>query len=707
MTQKKPKKPTLATASAEASAVSLEKLTSAAKATAALLAPPSTYELLNKNLVLSIRTLINPETDRSKLGVLEQLVLRRIQCPGANLLQSDHELGNKTPLDALKIYCKQNPSTQELQQLLEEWAAIERLTENCHQVLCKRWPNSSSLNFLRLYKHAKPAQEKYDNTLLFSLTCNHLEEARLVATMIEEVIKENYRIPYRSVGNHLPIKFKNKQDGTVGVEIYYTQPEYIKVLHHDRQFSLKIQDQQLMTCFYDRTKTINDYWTQSLKITNPNDFISPPPLKPRNDRHRFHKPQDTVLATKPLRLLFFTGTRVGLGNYINAARMIQGLSQNIPLEIDWVIEHGGQVLPKVELPESVRVHERDAFWKMVPLVQFLTEKAAGVISLPNDWLSACYNEVGEPVPKSYIVVDEYNCGLGDSPSFLCSGINAGPKSLGIIKPAELPVMPSTLSGQRQLISKDENAAVIFSKNPEAPCYFAYVALQCDNLKGVDAVSVLAMFIEHAKQSDHPCIKIVMPIHPLLIEESIKRYPNIFQHCTVSYIDPKAPKAITFGDKSRLAVDIYNCFPLENTTFRLMMNYAASCNTPIVSTGDQSLIEMFFSTQDECSFIYQLLDHKQGLFDAMRLIARENQLVALEKILARTENGLHSEEDITELVLILNRQETTLKAEFRTLRDIVKAQPDLVEQFSAVISEVFGKKPVLGAEKTEASSKKPS
>ena|SRR3990167_2022641 len=340
---------------------------------------------------------------------------------------------------------------------------------------------------------------------------------------------------------------------------------------------------------------------------------------------------------------------------------------------------------------------------MLPLVHSLTNTADAVVSLPNDWLHSCYAELAEIPPESTIsiVVEEYNCKPADQgqlpPGHLqfTSGVNASGTSLGLIKPLELRAVSDTLEDQRDLIRQDQHAAPIFSENPQAPCYFAYVAVNrpaayC-TLKGVDEASVLALFVEHAKQSGHSSIKVVIPIKPELIKEALLKYPTIFQGCAVTYVDSKNSASIQSGADPELIIEVFNCFPLDNMTFRLLMNYAASCNTPIVTTGDQSFIEAFFTIQDGCSLIYQLFEHKQELFNAVKSIIVEKDLLRLQEVFKRTENGPSSESELTELVQFLRAENDGLKSEFRQLRDIVKDQPDLIERFSVVIVETVSKR----------------
>lgn len=710
---KKSKKKASATSSAPAQAATAKSAASSSTSRMVATLTPQTSTLslstVNQQLYESIKSLIDPKQDKTMLPILKQLVERRIQSPGANLLAAYPDSHKQTMLDVLVEFYEENPENGSLKQFLDQWVAIKQFIASLQFLLRERGGAGSLLQFVVNNKGVNPAAAKYDDTLTISLDFKTMQEAALVIAMIETVLQEQSGIPSRSDRQDLPVRFQAAANG-ISVWMYFRQSEYSRFMS-SRRLSTDISDRTLARCFANPKKDNEDYWKETLELVPRRELphqgsrfkgaSSSMFTEASQQSSELASTADSALGVKG-RVFIFTGSRLGFGNYINAWRTIQGLCERMPgLQIDWVVEHGNQALPKIELPESVRFFARDSFWKMVPLVRRLSEQAGAVISLPNDWLSCCYAElVGEAPPKSkvLIVVDEYNCSPADERQLVSgklhftSGINAQGKSLGLIKPMVLTGVPHALEEQRQRISQDPNAACIFAENPEAPCYFAYIAIVrpaklCD-LKGVDEESVLALFVEHAKRSAHPVIKVVMPLNPQLIEKAIAKYPTVFEGCAISCVDAKESALIQHGDS--LSLEVYNFFPFENNTFRLLINYAASCNTPIVMTGDQSFIELFFSTQDGCSFIYQLLGHKQELLKAIKLIAVEHGLNQLQDVIRRTENGLHAEPEIVELANFLVREAEELKAEYRQLRDVVMAQPDLIESLSAVIIEAIAK-----------------
>ena len=322
----------------------------------------STVTEIKDNLIRSMRAVLNPNADRSQLPVLRKLMIRRIQSSDANLLINYPDSPDKTLLDVLKTYCEQNPLNDELPQILNEWTAIKHFTNHIKELLLRRSSDLSSMNVVKLYKNSSPTEQSYNDTLFLSFSSKSIGQAQLIATMIEKVMNEHYGIPYRSIDFNLPITFIKTANGEVTFKMYYKNNDYLQCFDHQK--STAISDSTMETCFLNRNSELSDYCMAMLKKSNPKDFETSEPSKPHRNKHRFHQPPQMLVQKRPLRLLIFTVTRAGFGNYINAARVIQRLVESIPMNIDWVIEDGGQVFPPISLPESVRIHRANTFWKI-------------------------------------------------------------------------------------------------------------------------------------------------------------------------------------------------------------------------------------------------------------------------------------------------------------------------------------------------------
>jgi hypothetical protein len=204
------------------------------------------------------------------------------------------------------------------------------------------------------------------------------------------------------------------------------------------------------------------------------------------------------------------------------------------------------------------------------------------------------------------------------------------------------------------------------------------------------VDFFALFIEHAKRSGHCSIKIVMPINLDAIREAMDVYPSILGDCAIDYIDSTV--AATGRHEAPLRVEVFNLFPFDNTSFRLLMDYAASNHTPIAVTGDQSFIETFFMSCDHFVFLYQLIEHKKELLEQIKLITKERHLDNIARLLELTENGCQSEAQIVELAAFILSQQSALEIEASVLSAEIKAQPDLVNALTQVIGTIVPRHP---------------
>ncbi len=277
-----------------------------------------------------------------------------------------------------------------------------------------------------------------------------------------------------------------------------------------------------------------------------------------------------------------------------------------------------------------------------------------------------------------------------------SGINADGCSLGLIKPETLSI-PLTLAEKQHLLCENVIAAKLFVDHIDAPFYFGYVyephkGATDAKVKGLKIIDVLALFIQHARLNHHSYIKVVLPISREAIDNAIKTYPTIFNDCQIRYNTLSATEEL--GSGKDIYIDIYNFFPFANTTFRLLMDYAASHHTPLVITGDQSFMETFFTIPDNFIFIYQLLNHKENLLAQIKELAKTSHLMRLEELIRRTEKGVSSELALMDLVIFLKEYEQELYHETNTLASIVRRQPNLTDSLAEVLVACVTKKRLL-------------
>lgn len=142
-----------------------------------------------------------------------------------------------------------------------------------------------------------------------------------------------------------------------------------------------------------------------------------------------------------------------------------------------------------------------------------------------------------------------------------------------------------------------------------------------------------------------------------------------------------------GHEAPLMVEVFNLFPFDNTSFRLLMDYAASNHTPIAVTGDQSFIESFFMNCDRFVFLYQLIEHKKDLLEQIKLITEERGLDNIAWLIERTEKGCQSEAHIAEMVRFILTNQAALEREASHLSAEINAQPDLVNALTQVIGTI--------------------
>ena len=647
---------------------------------------------VNEHLINCTRKLYEVIEDEEVFR-LKQQILELIKKHKASLLTRLY--GSTTVLQQLIDYYRYNDTKDELYELLITHQKGHEFLKACDAIF--KLADEHKINVSYYFITTKKPNE--NDVPLFSIEvrieCKTLAEATLAACVLETVLYESFGIPFRSARKSLPISFTVLEVLTK-ISMDYILDDFLKIT----QLQLNLNDKLLKQTFSHPKADFYDYFQQKYGIENTRAWLV---------RNESQTTSVEKLTTEPAshhqeidrehffaRLLIITRTGLGSGNYMNARGTIEGLCKKMPqVHIYWIIATDGDPLPQTAaLPQQIKCYVTDDLWKLYPLIRSLSLNADLVASLPNAFLIYLEKNLNTHVTLSresiFVVVGEYNVNHEDIPPYyhlLTSGVNAGPNSLGLIHPQSL-MIPTAIEEKRALLCQDEKASLLFIGTPDAPLYFAYAYHPnkhvVDDIQGLRTIDILALFIQHAKKAAHKNIKIVLPIDKETIERAIQKFPQIFDGCFLTYV---TSNNIDFLDNGRsLFVEVLNLFPFNNTTFRLLMDYAAAHDTPVVVTGDQSFMELFFTMSSGFMFIYQLLEHKKELLNEIKLIAQQKYLTHLIDLIALTATGLLSEAQIINLVTFLQENKEQLKQESQIVAATVQSQPDLVESLTRFITE---------------------
>ena len=648
------------------------------------------------------------EQEPSKATALRSLILSLMKTRHVDLLTPFQ--GTNVLISLLRYY-KKTSLVDTLLVSLRNFYFSMKFINLCEALFKKRWNEDLIFKYRYFQKDNSASMSQLNEAIEINLHCRNLAEAALAANMLESVLYENHQIRFRSMAKYFSIMFSKSDDVTSSIlmRAYYQPDDYTKVT--DIPHQLLVKDEQLMQTFLDQNSDFTDYCR----------------LRYQTDDHHMLDSRFAALGLDTdhdfsAELLIITRTGLGSGNFINARTTIEGLCSRLPqLKINWIVANDGDRLPTTApLSPNVSFYETDALWKVYPLIQSLSLNADAVISLPNYFLIVAERELPDTLltlsEKSVLmVVTEYNTSyepglIPEQYLDLHSGIRAGDKSLGLLKPTALTLAPS-LDEKRHRLCEDQKAAHLFTDNPTAPLYMAYA--YCPRagvthaiIQGLKLMDILALFIQHAKYSSHKNMKAVLPIDQETIEEAIKTYPNIFAGCTICYVDSTnldTPREkMLIGDGADLYVEIFHLFPFENTTFRLLMDYCTAHDLPVVVTGDQSFMELFFTMTEGFVFLYQMLEHKKELFMQIKSIAANEHLSALEELINKTEHSINSEEELIGLTAFLKAKQDELKTETLALMSIIKAERNLVDSFAKIIVDRVTQKRLDDSATTEPS-----
>lgn len=679
----------------------------------AKLTPRDATHLLTENVLR-----LTVADDPSKIASLKSVILNLITLEGANVLTLWKD---KTLLETLLEYYQTRHEKDHLSNLLGCVYRSQLFLKLCYQIFQMRKSDNPALHSSFIYPTTQRSRNYHYLNIIY-LTCESMDEAVFYAVTLENFLYQHLGIPYRSSTKYFTIRFDpNKEHaGKVDVRFVYRPEDYYKWTPQVSSLNL---EELISPEFKNPSLDYYDFCTSTYPLKHITRGVLPSSQTTMQSMDVEHVIMNALHGSFPSRanefsakLLVITRTGLGYGNFMNARLALEGLCKKMPnLHIDWILANDGDTLPTMQmsLPPEVVVYETDALWKLYPLIRSLSIDADIVLGLPNNFLKFAENDLAKMplvLPHNTILLEisEYNVlyekeVLDPNCLQLTSGINPPGPSMGILKPSPL-VLPTPLDKKRELLCRDPKAMPIFRDHPTAPLYFAYGYQPVKELSsiadipGLNIRDVLALFVQHAKSHDQKQIKIVLPIRGDTLQDVFQTYPQVFSDCVVQFSDSKGISTVLdttkLSHKHTLEIEIFNLFPFNNKTFRSLMDYAAANNTPLVTTGDQSFFELFFTIPQGFVFMYQLLKHKKPLLDQIKTIMTTEQLSASLTLITLTEQSIESEPALFNLVDFLNVHETQLKQESLKLSSIIQSQPELTESLAKVIVDCVEKRRAL-------------
>lgn len=604
-------------------------------------------------------------------------------------------------------------STFVLAQSLEEKQAFGKTLERMYKIRCMQELEFIRQNMMQQFGGMlqQRGQEGYDKkTLLvnlsavaentyimcFHISCNGYDEAKLIAVVINQFLMSR-RIPsHIGPGSSFNIQyFKNEVNtgSRVNIRFILTVEECYQIQHR-------------------QPEPISAETLTLLRSSNPGLIA-----------HQSSTGKKTLLADNDATLKILVATELGLGNgnlmFIN--RLLSTLSS-----IQGICVHA--IIASNHIPFCAELHDTDSL--QVTVVDTLrnslelilaAEYADLIIGAPNTFiltehLDGCkFAGTGFLSKREVHILMEYHAepfqkynDMGDIKiNFIRTGftVSGNSESLGIFKPSLLP-RDMSLAEQRAKLSSDQMLAHIFKTNHEAPVYFAYTCtLRLGSITKVHALTTeqtFVIFVAHIMRRNTKA-KIVMPISQRVLMQARSNYPQIFEGLEVDCGGGVVGRNMRLYSNN-IEIEIYNPFPLRNALFRALTNYAVLCNTPIAITGDQSLMEVFFCSTSELIFLYQILEHKKGVADALLSLCEKNSLANLVALFSLIRNFLKApietvtssestqegsictERSIIQCVDMLCEKEQELRKETSNLVKLIHKMPDLCESMRGFVNK---------------------
>jgi hypothetical protein len=501
------------------------------------------------------------------------------------------------------------------------------------------------------------------------LKTDSLGDLTLCLKMIETILEEKFGIRRRAY-TMLPIKFH--LENRFWAYISYSGEELIPTSQND----FNIEDKLLRQVFTDPQKDYTNYVRQ----------------------HLIYKLK--VISSTKQRIVVVTNNPLGSGNFMHALRTIEALIKlDSNLHIDWfVIKGRGKEVSRPNFPDNVHFMCAVEFWEMYPAIVEHHKSACMTLSIPNEFLID-WDEMfqlklateAHPITcvMEYNILDQCS---QNNVTVLYSGIPTTCNShfLGILKPKFTFFLENDITVVRETIRDEISALQSLSFEQDVPFYFSYLYRHTpgdpSNIMGLTVHDALALFLAHMKKLGSAKADVVLPVEPEDIPQAQIKYPTIFKGCQIKMRDQLYQHQHDIGPPTQ-HINIVNAFPFKNKIFRLLIMYAMHCKTPLIMTGDQSFLELFFSSYNEFTFLYQVLGHKKQFANDLLGLMQEKNLVTLTNLFKLTQQGPITEKIILNCVSLLIEKKECLHQECRKLVKTIQELPE----FSQVLFQHIQKR----------------
>lgn len=412
--------------------------------------------------------------------------------------------------------------------------------------------------------------------------------------------------------------------------------------------------------------------------------------------------QREELTRSPLKIVLATETGPALGNLSLSIKMANALVAQAGWEVVLFVGMSGHTDPGYQIDQRVQYYRSDfGLMMLYPEMRFHTQANNVVtISLCNfldhaiqQWQLPAISNQQNPIINMPDYQSDISTGrlLGNVKLPIGLSIDDKP-SLGIIHPEEvcLESREHIQAALQKLYSVHPNHIYLFGYDKTIPTYFGYVYNPyrhqiISKISGIDVIQTFLMFIGHLRASQQSQAKIYLPIRFDQLQELLINSDNqsLLGEFTFHYSDNQVSQNLGSGKKH---VWILNLFPIQHQVFRLLMQDAMLCETPIAVTGDQSLMEAFFA-HPVFTLIYQVLAHKEMLFNVLLKLCDQvgaNFLSMHLQHLQSIKNSRHSDQWMR-IGAQMHEKKLHHQQDSHKLRGIIRAQPDLLDGIKRVVS----------------------
>lgn len=427
-------------------------------------------------------------------------------------------------------------------------------------------------------------------------------------------------------------------------------------------------------------------------------------IQPQAPDETYHRAYKTAVERQsepahlawPVKVILTVSTGPALGNLSLVVRVANRLAEQFGHEVVLFVGMSGHTDPGYTLHDKVLFYKSPhELMELYPLIRFHTQAPNAIVISFNgffDQESQCWQLPA--VTNSHtpmIDVFEYHYAnfrwlLGDAVIKTGLVLQEDDDAWGIIHPSQQTedTRIKVYEKLRSLNDEKVNSMLDYGGDPDMVTYFGYLynpksPEETSEIKGLDVRRVLVTFLGHIAASKQQQAKIYLPIqHQQLVDLlSTDEGACLIRHYSFHYHSDEVDSVHGQGD---IYVWIYHGFPMPHVAFRLMMQDAMLCETPVAVTGDQSLIETFFG-RPNFILLYQVLDHKLPLFEALLALCDRDSLDLLKSHLQSLVKHSSDDERISTWLAdgeLLFNNKVPYHKEMNVLRDRVRSQPELVD-----------------------------